>query len=294
MQYIDKVVPTALADVLVSFYEATGSKWGVVTRNEAFFQPPKLHIVLLAAVLTFAIAWGRRARRYRTEAIARLATRGAGWSTKCPINTAIAYTLLACFAAQVYSKGSRPKPLVQLGWLLMPCHMTTLVWAYIFLRQRPEHYGNNCYIASLLVDWAYNPLGALLSPDKRDHQFPFEGTVFLLHHVLLALLPVYYAARYHTEALSGQHVMHLVWVSVLLNYYVRTPIAFFLGLNLGYMLSPPPVAGLPQLFHSIYYRPAYTLLFIPIACAHNVAYRFLGECLAAAANRIRRAKRKVS
>ncbi|EPY33420.1 hypothetical protein STCU_02227 [Strigomonas culicis] len=171
----------------------------------------------------------QQSKGFAARAKAALGARGVGWSVRCPINTAISMVLLLCFASQVYAKGSRAQPLIQLGWLLMPCHVITLVWTWVFLHQGPQHYATNCYLATLFLDWWWSPLAALLVPDRSDHVFPFESTIFRVHHGLLIGLPFYYALRYHTLGLSRAHVCHLTLIPVLISFGIFTVYALFTG-----------------------------------------------------------------
>lgn len=298
MGVLDVVIPDCVVSALTSVCDATGLKWGVMSRKDYFFQPIRLHILMTTVAVLFCAILYQKSKGFRKVAVAQLTTAGAGWSTKCPINTAIGVFLLSCLATQVYAKTTRSKPLVQAGWLLMPCHMITIAWAYVMLRQKPRQYGQNSYVASLLIDYAWSPLGAIAAPDKGDHQFAFESQLFVIHHWLLVLLPVYYAARYHTLPLTREHVMHLTWLPTLLNFAVKTPLALLFGLNIDYMLTPPPVKGLPAVFSSIYYRPAYVPVFIALSCASNLFIRFTGEAVAYAWNNVdhlkNKAKRKIS
>ncbi|KPA75047.1 hypothetical protein ABB37_08733 [Leptomonas pyrrhocoris] len=290
----DAVVPDVLAGALQTFASHTGLKWGVVSANQYWFQPPKVHIGLFVLGMIFCAVLQKRSRGFRGGAIAQLAVKGAGRSVRCPINTLVAATLIVCLGAQVYVKGSRPKPLVQLAWLLMPCHVFTAVWIYIFLHDTPRSYANNCYLATLMMDWSWAPVAAALEPDWGDHRFFWEGYIFFTHHTLLLLLPVYYAARYDSLGLSWPHVFHLTWVPTFVNFSIFAPYGLFIGLNVNYQLAPPPISGpVPAALRSVLFRPAYVLIFVALSVLSNALTRQGGKVLRTALTAVQRAERKV-
>ncbi|CBZ25153.1 conserved hypothetical protein [Leishmania mexicana MHOM/GT/2001/U1103] len=278
--WCDYIVPDLFADVLTVIGDRTGMSWGVMPAHQYWFQPPKLHVVLCAAALLFCRVLHRQSRGFRSAAISRLATAGVGRSLKCPINRLIAYILMVCFAVQGLTKASRPKPFVQLGWLLMPCHLFTGMWIYIFMRDRPHQYGSGCYLASLLVDWVWSPLGALVQPDWDDHQYLWEGYIFFLHHALLLLLPLYFVARYDTLGLDRAHLYHLTWVSTFANFAVLAPCGLLLGLNVNYQLAPPRLSNsAPAIVKMKLYRPALMPVFVALSVVANIAVRMLGKVI---------------
>lgn len=291
---VEAVIPNLAVHTLVAICEATGLRWGVTPRPLYFYQSPSLHIFIFAMGVTFCYAFYLNSRNFRAGAIRRLRTLGAGRSVKCPINTAIAAILIGCLATQVAAKASRPKPLIQLGWLLMPCHILTAVWVYIFLHNKPSDFGSCCYLGTLTVDVLWGPLAALASPDMGDHQFRIEGTIFVLHHSLLVLLPFYFAIRYNTLGMSWQHLWHLTWVCTTYKLVFSTPYALLTGMNLNYMLYPPTVRFAPAILKSVYYRPAYIAIFMLFSVMCNVIVRFVAKMVRKVMSQVQHLKRKVS
>ena len=278
----DALIPDYAEDAMQTFAAHTGLKWGVMSSSQYWFQPPKVHLGLFVVVMLFCAFLHSRSRGFKSRITAQLARKGVGRSTKCPINTLIAYTLMVCLCAQVYVKGSRPKPLVQLAWLLMPCHIFTVVWIYIFLHDTTAKYGRNCYLATLMVDWLWAPVGAALQPDWGDHRFFWEGYIFFIHHGLLLLLPFYYAARYDTVGLSWPHVFHLTWVPTFVNFAFFAPYALFIGLNVNYQLAPPPLGSkAPAVLRGVLFRPYFVFAFVALSVLSNIVTRAVGKLLRA-------------
>lgn len=292
--FVDLVVPTPAADLLSRVADSTGLRWGPTPRSKFWFQTPKEHIFQFVVVLAVCVLMWHRSREFRKAAVATLATRGAGWSTLCPINRLCVALLALCFASQIYTKATRPQPLIQLGWLLMPCHLVTLGWMYVFLRDKPSQYGSSCYVGTLLVDYFWAPVAALQNPDWGDHRYPFEGYIFVLHHGLLLLLPVYFAVRYHVMELSVDHVLHLGWIPIAFYFAVGTPWAILSGLNVNYMLYPPAVKGAPRcLIDSPFYRiPSVTALVVMSIIGHTLLTGF-SKTLQIIAKAVRKAQRKI-
>ncbi|KAK7196444.1 TMEM164 family [Novymonas esmeraldas] len=278
--WCEYVVPDAADDALRWIASRTGLRWGVMPKRQYWFQSPKLHVVLCALAMIFCVVLYRQSRGFRAGAVARLTARGRGRSLRCPLNKLIAYVLMLCMAGQVVAKLSRPKPLVQLGWLLMPCHIFTACWIHLFLRDAPRHYGRGCYLASLLVDWMWSPLGALAQPDWGDHQYFWEGHMFFVHHALLVLLPVYFAARYDTLGLDWAHVCHFTWLPTFVNFAVFVPCALLLGLNVNYQLSPPRLGrSAPAVLATALYRPPFVVLCVLLSIGANAVVRLLGKII---------------
>ncbi|CAM42156.1 conserved hypothetical protein [Leishmania braziliensis MHOM/BR/75/M2904] len=278
--WYDYIVPDVIADVLKATGDRTGMRWGVMPAHQYWFQSPKLHVVLYVVAVVFCAVLHRQSRGFRSAAIRRLSMAGLGRSLKCPINKLIAYMLMVCLAVQGFTKASRAKPFVQLGWLLMPCHLFTGMWIYVLMRDRPHHYGSGCYLASLLVDWVWSPLGALAHPDWGDHQYLWEGYVFLLHHGVLLLLPLYFVARYDTLGLDWAHLCHLTWVSTLFNFAFLAPCGLLLGLNVNYQLAPPRLSSrAPTVVKTALYRPALIPVFVALSIIANIVVRLLGRII---------------
>ncbi|KPI88499.1 hypothetical protein ABL78_2395 [Leptomonas seymouri] len=282
IDFCEAVVPDSFADALQTFAAHTGLKWGVMPSSHYWFQPPKVHVGLFALAMVFCVALRSLSRGFRSSAIAQLLSRGAGRSLRCSANTFIACLLMICLGAQVYTKGSRPKPLVQLAWLLMPCHIFTGLWVWILLHGSPQSYGRNCYLATLMVDWLWGPVAAALRPDWGDHRFLWESYIFATHHGLLLLLPFYYAVRYDTLGLSWPHIFHMTWVPTLINFALFCPYGLFVGLNVNYQLAPPPLGRkAPAVLRSVMFRPAFVITCVVLSVISNVMTRWVAKMIRA-------------
>ena len=99
-------------------------------------------------------------------------------------------------------------------------------------------------------------LKALAAPDLSTFNILFEVEWFFLHHYMLFIFPFYYLLAGKVSVLSPQvdnqslsssvSFFILYWLftcTIFAFYYVTiiTPISLLSGLNLNYMLNPPPL-----------------------------------------------------
>lgn len=246
-----------MADIVVELFlclcENTGLRWGPSSRDQFFFRPPQLHLVEFAVFHVFVYVLYRITPSYCRDVITTplRVSMPASW-----LNRAIGAVYLACWLFQVFVKAVRPTPLVQLCWLFMPCHLITLVWVYVFLYSSPQkkNYWTCVYLASMATAFHWGPVSAALFPDWSDHQFKIEGTVFVVHHGLLVLTPLYFAVRYQLLPFTWRFLVHATWVATLINVGPYTLISYLSGLNLNYHLYPPPKVSKMWIFATPYYR----------------------------------------
>eukprot|EP00796_Vickermania_ingenoplastis_P001280 gene1280-735_t len=273
-QCVEAIVPDSAEEALVRLGQHTGMRWGPSTHRQYWFQPPKVHLFLFV-VMNFLMAGFLHhiSRGFRGRALGRVGAVCARSSLQSRLNTVLSVLLMSCLAANAVAKLDRPHPWIQVGWLLMPCHLMSATWAYLLMRQSREAYPNSCYLATLMLDWSWAPLLAVAYPDCSDHRHRWESYVFALQHALLLILPVYYAARYHTLGLHWKHVCHFTWIPIVINFGVYTPYALLTGLNLNYMLYPPVAAWSQRLFVNEWYRAVMVPLLIVCSTALNKTVR---------------------
>lgn len=238
--------------LFVDLAKATALQWGPTPEHMYFYRSPTLTIVEffveeMACVFLFLLC-----KSFYADAVLRKPPRAKASSN---FESALGMFFLFCWVSQVIFKSLRPNAIIQLMWILMPCHIFTLLWAFIFLSNPSSGNYNLCvYLASFMVACHWGPVGGIIAPDWTDHQFKLENYVFVLHHTALALVPFYWAARYELLPLTKKFVFHVVWVasSVLLGPHAI--VAYVSGLNLMYNLYPPPALRRLALFDHQYYR----------------------------------------
>ena len=139
---------------------------------------------------------------------------------------------------QIVSKAVRPKPLVQLCWLFMPCHLLTGIWAYIFL-SGVKHERWCRYAATLCLTYHWGPIMAMVAPDVNDHQYFVEDILFAVHHILLLAAPLVFASRYGLLPQSFRFYCHVTWIGIAQYTFFYQFIGYVAGMNVGYQMHPP-------------------------------------------------------
>ena len=236
----------------VAVVSELGLKWGPTPFDLFFYRPPWLHIVEFVVFHLFCIFCHKLAPRFYHDNVTRKPLVG---KPKSNFDAFLGVMYLVCWLSQLLLKAMRPNALIQLCWLFMPCHLITLLWAYIFLsKPQARNYHYCVYLASLATAFHWGPTSAAAFPDFEDHQYPIEGVMFIIHHGLLVLTPIYFAARYEILKLDFKFLCHLTMVATLINVGPYTLISYITGLNLNYHLYPPPKLVNTPVFSTIYYR----------------------------------------
>ncbi|CUG90599.1 transmembrane protein, putative [Bodo saltans] len=249
----DVVVPDAATDALVSFCDATGLAWGPNQRDLFFYRPPALHVAEFVIFHAFVCVVFMMVPGYFRSVVPSASVQSM---PKSWLNRAFGWIFLGCWLFQVVLKAMRPRPLVQLCWMFMPCHLITLAWVYVFLYSGPRqrNYRFCVYLVSMVSAFHWGPTSAAMFPDWSDHQFKIEGSIFILHHGMLVLMPIYFAARYGLLPFTRNFLLHATWVATLINVGPYTLISYVSGLNVNYHLYPPPKLMSLAVFATPYYR----------------------------------------
>jgi len=156
-----------------------------------------------------------------------------------------------CFTLQiVYKLAGYPGKLYM---MLMPCNVIwCLHFAHAFVPMSPNA---RHVLVQLCITYVGLPVVAIATPDLSDLTLPFEIEYFFLNHALLLVFPMYWICSAKVSMLPlakrGESVLgnFVKWYSMAcaifaLFYFVFvTPVAVYSGLNLNYMLSPPPNPG---------------------------------------------------
>lgn len=244
--YFDSIVPS-----FVRLCEATGLYWGPNERDLFFYRPPWLHPLEFVVFHLFVSVLMLLSRGYFTSVTSRIPKQNQR-SSGGTVERMLGGILFLCWLSQVYLKAVRPMPLVQIWWLIMPCHLITLLWCYVFLVcQNPKL---SMYLASLATAFHWGPVSAAMFPDWSDHQYKIEGYIFVVHHGLLVILPLYYAARHGLLRFNMTFLIHATWVATWINVGPYTAVSYLTGLNVNYHLYPPPKLMKLPIFASPFYR----------------------------------------
>lgn len=141
-------------------------------------------------------------------------------------------------------------------WLsvLLPCNILWFLHAALSFYPMSSHTAH--IIIQLCVGYSGLAMVALAVPDTDDCVLPFEEVFFFTHHYMLLAFPAYYIGlsgkvsllpdKSKGETFWGNFMKwHLLSCALFGLFYFAlvTPISVYSGLNLNYMLSPPPNPG---------------------------------------------------
>lgn len=98
---------------------------------------------------------------------------------------------------------------------------------------------------------------ALVTPDTRGLERPFEIEYFFGQHIMLLLLPCVWVATRRYDMYKGPRVTVALWaIATLVHFDALWPISVLLRGNVNYMLAPPKVY--PHDLYPQYYRAIVT------------------------------------
>lgn len=192
--------------------------------------------------------------------------------------------LVACAICQVFFKILRPSPLLQVLWLVMPCHLHTYAWIYVLLTTTsPSAFSRRRLVVSVLLGCHWAPASGVF-PDFSDQRIWLEPYVFILQHALLILLPYYWAVRYGVLPLSVPLVAR-TWSVAFFQHFMLFPVVSCLsGLNMNYFFRGPPHSLDLWPFTTIYFRFKTTLVLMIL----TFVFSGLGLALQTATRTLRR------
>eukprot|EP00033_Pygsuia_biforma_P000874 GCRY01001013.1.p1 GENE.GCRY01001013.1~~GCRY01001013.1.p1 ORF type:complete len:289 (+),score=35.12 GCRY01001013.1:117-983(+) len=165
--------------------------------------------------------------------------------------------------------------LMDLVWMIMPCHLYTLTLAVVVL-SKSKKWSNIILTYMFVFVWA--PLSALAFPDSSDFTHPAEVPVQKVHHFFIVLVPLYLVAcgRY---ALVKNHLSMFTFSvasGCFLILDVHLAASYFSCLNINYQMSPPPLP--PALTQMM--GPFFRFVIFPFLVLLCIICRFGMELLA--------------
>jgi len=166
-------------------------------------------------------------------------------------------TLIINLLAQVVYKTIRGWRV--LSYLLQPCHTTTFLFIYCLLS---TNYPRASRVFQIALHYSFFTILAIAVPDLGQLRLPFEILNFWIQHYILLLTPLYllfFSTRFPLEPSVSTTLLALGLLG-LFHYVLQLPVAMMTGVNVNYMLWPPP--GVPTVYTGPYYRQAFTITFI--------------------------------
>ncbi|KAJ9465838.1 TMEM164 family protein [Diplonema papillatum] len=245
-------------------------------RKDLLWQRPiHTHIAEMAvvngiAVLAGILGW---ARMKRERGWPQADPKARGPLTSRVVDVAIAVLLIYFFAVQCWFKAYRNDGFVHffgfevhraLVWMVMPCHIWTLLaaWALLF---------NSRLMASLCVTLAWNTFLGSAFADFTDQVHWGEAPAFIVHHAFINVLPFYFATSFQLHRFT---VGWLCWTSSLMtlwNMAVHMPLSYYSGYNINYHVHPP-AHGLPnEVFgKDVNYKPKIILVLVLLSTMSHI------------------------
>ncbi len=106
---------------------------------------------------------------------------------------------------------------------------------------------------------------AIVLPDTAQLQLPFEVVNFWVQHYALLLLPLYMLLTHRFPISPAWAVTsYSIGIGMGFHFLAQLPAALLSGVNVNYMLWPPP--GVPDLvLLSKHHRIYLTMVFVPLA-----------------------------
>jgi len=244
-------------DPLASFVEsfapsdATPKQW---------FLSPKQHIyqVIIANVvfgLSWAVGMRLRASRQKEKKEQKLT-----YKPLSTIDHLYRIVLTCCIILQLVYKTIRGWRI--LGYMLQPCHMATLCYLYCLYTKNPQR-GAAAFRIS--IHYLFFTVLALLVPDLTQLHLPFEVTNFYVQHIFLLLAPIHFlvSKRFPSDNITMADTLIAIGVGGLFHFNVQLPAAILTGVNINYMLWPPP--GLPPFVANKYFLLILSQFFVVLA-----------------------------
>ncbi|KAJ3368799.1 hypothetical protein GGF31_006086 [Allomyces arbusculus] len=128
-----------------------------------------------------------------------------------------------------------------LFFMLQPCHMSAGLLAALLATPRswqPRHLLFNLFTCA-----QWGAVLALAQPDLRTHKTPLHISNFIAEHVLILAVPIWLARTGEYSVVTSRRLMVALLAFVAVALYHSAGLAVlgvFSGVNLNYVLSPPP------------------------------------------------------
>jgi len=148
-----------------------------------------------------------------------------------------------------------------LGYMLQPCHAVSA--AYLYTLYTRDH-RKATTVFNISLHYMFFTALAISVPDLSQLHLPFEVSNFWIQHYVLFFTPLYllFSGRFPL-APSKPLFLFSIGLGLLFHYDLQLPVALLTGVNVNYMLWPPP--GVPAIFTTTYYRVYLTQCFIFLA-----------------------------
>eukprot|EP00026_Physarum_polycephalum_P013647 Phypoly_transcript_14069.p1 GENE.Phypoly_transcript_14069~~Phypoly_transcript_14069.p1 ORF type:complete len:278 (+),score=37.18 Phypoly_transcript_14069:57-890(+) len=245
---------THLADTLRYLAEGLAYLAPVDADAQHFFLPAEVHVIqglgfgLLCIITLFVSRFGTIHAPPKKEA--------PPLSTVEQLLRAVLTVNLLLQLVYKYLRGWKV-----LTYMLQPCHAATAIYLYALYT---KDYRKGCQAFQIGLHYMFFTTLAIAVPDTTQLQLPFEVTNFWVQHYVLLITPLWLLAsrRFELHPSWGLTV-YAIGLGMVLHFFAQLPAALLSGVNVNYMLWPPP--NVPFIYASHWWRVNFTLTFIPLA-----------------------------
>ena len=248
-------------------------------------RPVENHVVELVIINASAVMMGFMGWKYLSNEKPK-ADKSNELKLPRVLEKIIAVMLASLFFIQVWYKLQRSTGVIdtagisrEVVWMTMPCHIYTLLASYAL-------FTHDSVIGTLCVTLSWNTFLGSAFADFSDQRHWSEPFVFILHHFLLNLTPLYFAVAFKIRNFT---VGWFLWSSSLMtlwNMAVHTPLSYVSGYNVNYHIHPPTSGAPHRLFGpDVYYKPKIILILMLLSTVSHVLISGVGSFITSKVNK---------
>lgn len=153
------------------------------------------------------------------------------------IERILGFTLIVNIIAQLIYKTLRGWRV--LSYMLQPCHVATVLMLYCFYT---TNYKRAVVVFQVSLHYTFFTILAIAVPDLAQLHLPLEVTNFWIQHYAILIAPLYVLFFSNRFPLSPSVSTTLLAIGFggLFHYLFQLPAGMVTGINVNYMLWPPP------------------------------------------------------
>jgi len=145
--------------------------------------------------------------------------------------------------------------------MLQPCHLSTLCYAVCLWDT--NNYERSRKLFNIAIHYGFFTLLAIVVPDLINKTDILELEIFWIHHYILLVMPLYEIWINRFPLSNNDSYWYWYWAAVayggFAHFAAQNPAALVSGINVNYMLFPPP--RVPWPLNTKYYRVFFTATF---------------------------------
>eukprot|EP01133_Synstelium_polycarpum_P019064 gene19064-22829_t len=148
----------------------------------------------------------------------------------------VAFVLIINLALNVYYKTQKGP--YNLFFMLQPCHIVSAIYTYCLLTNNVKR---GSQVFNLAIYYIFVTVSALAFPDTTDLILPGEYHNFYVQHYALIVAPIAIQMYRFPTSFHIEFAMMSMGAMGMLHHTVFEVCSLYSGININYMLSPPPL-----------------------------------------------------